>query len=76
MLGDPGSALQEVRPTNKKLLLGVSLRLPSVSQRQVTFIYHVSLPPKFLKHVFHIWIFYIHAGYSETVSLASNYRLQ
>ena len=76
MLCDPGSPLQEYRPAKKKLLYGVSLRLPSVSQGQVTFIYHVSRPPKVLKRVFHIWVFHVHAGYSETVSLASNSRWQ
>ena len=75
MLCDPGSALQRDRLANKKITLGVSLRLPSLAQGQVTFLHHASCPPKALKLVFLIWIFHIH-GYSETMSLAWNSRWQ
>ena len=47
-----GGVLLQYRPANKKLLLGVSLRLLFVAQGQVTSLYHVSYPPKVLKRVF------------------------
>ena len=57
-----------------KLLPGILSEPQILMFGQVTFLYHVSHPPKVLKRVFLTYIFLSHAGYSERVTLVPNSR--